>query len=132
MGKLISYLSIIVLIDLIFLITGQLTQSSPTSVIINAVLDPANIEISQLFILLITGGISLLAVGAAVVVGVISRSFEIILFIPVAISLSVLIGDFATVFVYLASINVVWATVIMAPIMVLFVMTIVEWLRGKD
>ncbi len=132
MGKLISYLSIIVLIDLIFLITGQLTQSSPTSVIINAVLDPANIETSQLFILLITGGISLLAVGAAVVVGVISRSFEIVLFVPVAISLSVLIGDFATVFVYLASINVVWATVIMAPIMILFVMTIVEWLRGKD
>lgn len=132
MGKLISYLSIIVLIDLIFLITGQLTQSSPTSVIINAILDPSNIQSSQLFILLITGGISLLAVGAAVVVGVISRSFEIVLFVPVAISLSILIGDFATVFVYLASINVVWATVIMAPIMILFVMTIVEWLRGKD
>ncbi len=132
MGKLISYLSLIVLIDLIFLITGQLTSSSPTSIIINAILDPANIEASQLFVLLITGGISLLAVGAAVVVGVISRSFEIVLFIPVAISLSVLIGDFATVFVYLASINVVWATIIMAPIMVLFVMTIVEWLRGKD
>ncbi len=132
MGKLISYLSLIVLIDLIFLITGQLTQSSPTSVIINAILDPSNIETSQLFILLITGGISLLAVGAAVVVGVISRSFEIVLFIPVAISLSVLIGDFATVFVYLASINIVWATIIMAPIMILFVMTIVEWLRGKD
>lgn len=132
MGKLIGYLSIIVLIDLIFLITGQLTSSSPTSVIINAILDPSNIESSQLFILLITGGISLLAVGAAVVVGVISRSFEIVLFVPVAISLSVLIGDFATVFVYLASINVVWATVIMAPIMILFVMTIVEWLRGKD
>jgi hypothetical protein len=132
MGKLISYLAILVSIDLLFLITGQLGLNSPTSIIINAILDPGNITTSQLWILLITGGISLLAVGAAVVVGIVSRSFEIVLFVPMAIGLSALIGDFATIYVYLASFNAVLATLIMAPIMILFVMTIVEWLRGKD
>ncbi len=132
MGKLISYLAILVSIDLLFLITGQLGQNSPTSIIINSFLDPGNINTGQLWVLLITGGISLLTVGAAVVVGIVSRSFEIVIFIPIAIGLAALIGDFATIFVYLASFNVVIATLVMAPIMILFVMTIVEWLRGKD
>ncbi|KKL78219.1 hypothetical protein LCGC14_2027020 [marine sediment metagenome] len=132
MGKLVSYISILVAIDLLFLITGQLSVNSPTSVIMGAILSPGSMTTSQWWSLLITGGIALLTVGAAVVVGVISRSFELIIFIPMAVALAALVGDFATVFVYLASFNIVLATVIMTPIMIIFVITIVEWLRGKD
>ena len=132
MGKLVSYISILIAIDLLFLITGQLGVNSPTSAIVGAITSPGTMVSSQWWTLLITGGISLLFVGAAVVIGVVSRSFEIVIFVPMAIALAALIGDFATIFVYLASFNIVLATVIMAPIMILFVITIVEWLRGKD
>lgn len=132
MGKLVSYISILLAIDLLFLVTGQLSINSPTSSIMGAILSPGTMTSSQWWALLITGGISLLTVGAAVVVGVISRSFELIIFIPMAVALSALVGDFATVFVYLASFNLVLATLVMTPIMVIFVITIVEWLRGKD
>ena len=132
MGKLVSYISILLAIDLLFLVTGQLSVNSPTSAIMGAILSPGTMTSSQWWTLLITGGISLLTVGAAVVVGVISRSFELIIFIPMAIAMAALIGDFATVFAYLASFNIVLATLIMTPIMVIFVITIVEWLRGKD
>jgi hypothetical protein len=132
MGKLVSYISILVAIDLLFLITGQLSVNSPTSAIMGAILSPGTMTTSQWWSLLITGGISLLTIGAAVIVGVISRTFEIIIFVPMAVAMAALIGDFATVFVYLANFNIVLATVVMTPIMVIFVITIVEWLRGKD
>ncbi len=131
MGKLISYISILVAIDLLFLITGQLSLNSPTSIIINAILSPQNIQSSQLWILII-GGISGLALGAAIIVGFVTRSFELFLFIAMVLGLASLIGDFATIYVYLANFNIVLATSVMSPIMILFVITMVEWLKGKD
>lgn len=132
MGKLVTYLSILITVDLLFLITGQLGLTSPTSIIINAFLNPESITSSQLWILFITGGIGLLTAAVTVAVGIVTRSFDLVAFIPMALALAALIGDFVTIFVYLSSFNIVLATLVMAPIMMLFALTIVEWLRGKD
>ncbi len=132
MGKLITYITILVFIDLMFLITGQLVINSPTSAFLQAILDPANIQSSQLWTLFITGGIATLTIVGSVVAGIVTRNVEFFFFVPIALGMATMIGDFATIFLYLASFNIVLATLIIAPIMTLFVLIIAEWLRGKD
>ena len=132
MGKLIRMISILIFIDLLFIITGQLTLNSPTSAIIQAILDPANIQSSQLWTLLIISGISILSLTTAVVVGIVTRNLEFFFFVTISLGFATLVGDFVTIFVHLASFNIVLATLIMGPIIILFVFTVLEWLRGKD
>ncbi len=132
MGKLIRMVSILLFIDLLFIITGQIVTNSPTSAITQALLDPGNIQSSQIWTLIITGGLTLLTLTTSVVVGIVTRNVEFFFFIPIALGMATMVGDFATIFVHLASLNIVFATIIMAPIMILFLFTILEWLRGKD
>jgi len=133
MGKLVSYISILVAIDLLFLITGQLGTESTTSIIIGSILDPSSITFANLWkTLILTAGIGGLTLAAGVFTGIISRASEVIIFIPIALGLSVLVGDFISVFNYLRSFNLVLATLVMAPIIIIFVVTILEWLRNKD
>lgn len=133
MGKLVSYISILVAIDLLFLITGQLGTDSTTSIIIGSILDPSSITFANLWkTLILAAGIGGLTLAAGVFTGIISRASEVIIFIPIALGLSVLVGDFISVFNYLRSFNLVLATLVMAPIIIIFVVTILEWLRGKD
>ena len=132
MGKLIQFVSILVFIDILFIVTGQNILFSPTSAIINAILDPTNIETSQWFVLIITGGISTLAIVGSVVLGIVTRNVEFFFFVAIAVGLSTLIGDFVGIFLYLASFNILFATITIGPLMILFLLTILEWLRGKD
>lgn len=132
MGKLVHYVLILVFLDLLLLITGQLSLSSPTSVIINAILDPAGMTSSGWWILLITGGIATITIFSTVVAGLVTRNIDILIFVPFAIGFSFLLGDFVTVYILLASYNIVLGTLIMAPVMVVFGLTVLEWLRGKD
>lgn len=132
MGKLIQMVSILIFIDLLFIMTGQLTLNSPTSVIIQAILDPSNIQGSQLWTLIIISGISGLALVTAVVVGIVTRNLEFFFFVTISLGFAALVGDFVTIFIHLASFNRVLATVVMGPVIILFVFTVLEWLRGKD
>ncbi len=132
MGKLIQFVAILVFIDILFIITGQNVLFSPTSVIINAILDPANIQTSQLWILIIAGGIGTLAIVGSVVLGIVTRNVEFFFFVAFALGFATLVGDFVGIFLYLASFNILFATITIGPLMILFLMTVLEWLRGKD
>ncbi len=133
MGKFVNYFAILVAIDLMFLVTGQLALDSNLSLIIGALIDPANIDISSLFInIFIAGGLATVALGAAVLVGVITRT-ENLIYVGVAITLAnLLIGDFVTIFNNLKDLNPVLAIMVMSPIMILFAIIMLEWARGKD
>ncbi len=132
MGKLIQFVAILVFIDILFIITGQNVLNSPSSAIINALLDPANIQASQLWILIITGGVATLAIVGSVVLGIVTRNVEFFFFVTFALGFATLVGDFVAIFLYLASFNVLIATITIGPLMILFLMTVLEWLRGKD
>ncbi len=131
MGKTITLISILVFIDILFLVTGQLTLDSPTSVIIQSITDPSSImdfNFWQLFI----AGITALLVGATVVVGIVTRGSDITIFIPMALGIGAMIGDYITVYLHLAAINNVLATILFVPLLIVFVIVIAEWVRGKD
>lgn len=133
MGKLVTYLIILIFIDILFLITGQLGTDSLTSLISTAIQDPSIITTSSFQGTLIgTAGLTGLIAAAGVIVGLFFSATNVALFIPMAIALSLLMGDFLTVYNILRAQNFVLATVIMAPIMFIFYLIIVEWLRNRD
>ena len=43
-----------------------------------------------------------------------------------------MIGDFVTIYLNLAAHNTILATIVMVPIMVAYVLTVIEWVRAKD
>jgi len=133
MGKLTRLILSLVMIDLIFIITGQLGISSSLSLITSLITDPSSVTTSQFYnIFLGTAGVAALLTGVAVIVGVAITKSELLLFVPMAIALGAITGDFITLFNILKDYNLILASLIMTPIIGLYVMTVVEWLRGKD
>ena len=133
MGKLINYIAMLVVLDLLFLITGQLAIDSNLSLIVGAMIDPANVDISTLFkSLFIDGGLALIVLGSTAIAGLVTRTDNLI-YVGIAITLStLLIGDFVSIFNTLKDYNVILAVVVMSPVIVLFTFVMLEWARGKD
>lgn len=133
MGKLVTYLSILIFIDILFLITGQLDLSSGTSIVTGAILNPSSFKTSVFFFLFLgVAGIASLVAQSGVTTNIIISATNVLAFTAMAISMTGLLGDFITIFNTLSTYNFVLAVVIMAPIMMLFAVTLTEWLRGKD
>lgn len=133
MGKLITFVSILVFIDILFLMTGQLGFTSPTSVVLGAILNLSGFKASLFFVLFLgIIGIGGLAATSGVTSGTLVNATNILAFTAMAIAMGALVGDYLAIFVYLKSINEVLATVFIAPILMIFVVVIAEWLRGKD
>lgn len=133
MGKLVKFLSILIIIDILFIITGQLDITSTTSFVTGAILDPSGIR-TTLFFTVFLGilGISALLSTGGVTTGVVAVGTNVLAFTALSVVLGGLLGDFITIFNTLKDHNVVLATIIMAPIIMLLIVTVVEWLRGKD
>ncbi len=120
--------------DLIFIATGQISLNSPTSIILNAVINPSTIKSSPFFLVLFgIGGIAALATLGGVSVGVVSRAgIDLLGFAAIAATLVLLVGDYIAIFSFLKDLNATMAVLIMAPLIAVFVFTVAEWLRGKD
>ena len=136
MGKLINFITILIFIDLLFIITGQLviTETNPSSLILQAILNPETILSTQFFATFFTvaGIASILTVGA-VVTGIINKAgIDIIGFASATVLLTGLAGDYLSIWGILREANPVLATLVFGPIIVLFIMVLVEWVRGKD
>lgn len=131
MGKLVSFIIMLVVIDLLFLITGQLGLDSPSSLILDIIQDPSTITQTSFWTVLITG-VTLLAAVGGVVAGIVTRSSDVTIFIVMGSALALLIGDFAAIYILLANSNRILATIIMSPILIIFSLVIIEWIRGKD
>lgn len=148
-----TYLAILIMMDLLFIVTGQLCndggQCSFTSVIFSMAMNPSLSVLSNWFSTIIgnindvlsgsstSGGIgSLLGYLATTAVAVGSLYFGLkndsILFAGTGLALSLLVGDFINIYAYFYQSNPVVALLLMSPITVLYVFTCLEWIRGKD
>ena len=132
MGKLTRLIISLIIIDLLFIITGQIEAGGNLSIIGSLIANPASK--TSLFFLLFLGitGIASLVASSSVSSGIITRGADILVFTSMALAMASMLGDFATIYMVLRGQNEILATLIMVPIMGLFVMTIAEWLRGKD
>ncbi len=141
MGKLIKFLTLIIMVDLLFVITGQ-APDSLTSIIFSTLLDIGNVSTSELMTTFIgniftstssaTGVLALVASIATVAVGVVFSRSESLLFASFAVPLGLLANDLVFIASYLIGLNAILGTLIMGPIIILYVFTILEWIRGKD
>ena len=145
MGKIVTYLTLLIMIDLFFIATGQICNTtvgcSLGSILLNSVIDIQNIlsfsfftefigQIKQLFSS--PTGLGSLLVGGTVIVGALFIPSEQRLFIPMAFSLALLASDFVFIGSYLISLNAVLGTFIMAPLILIYTFTVVEWLKNRD
>lgn len=123
----------LVIIDILFLVTGQLSMESFSSLTINAILDPSSITFSSFWDAMIgKGGLGALVAVVGVTVGTILSATNVLVFLPLGFVFAVLIGDYLTVYGLLNANNPVLATMIMVPVMMAFILTIIEWVRAKD
>lgn len=134
MGKLTYMIVALVVVDILFLITGQLGLDSATSLIANAIQDPSSIEVSTFWNAMIGGstGIGTLVAATGVTVGALFGGTNVLVFLPLALVFAVLISDYISIYNSLASYNVVLATLIMVPVMMAYILYVIEWLRAKD
>jgi len=144
MGKVITFLTILIFIDILFIATGQLFASGTptlTSIILNGIINLADLNFTAFFTEIIgdfsdlfssTTGLAALAVGAGVLVSTFFISAELRLFVPIALTLGLLASDFIVIFMILRASNALLATFIFAPIILIYVFTVVEWLKNKD
>ena len=136
MGKMINLIIILVFIDLLFIVTGQLSiaETNPSSLILQAILDPQTILSTQFFALFFSvAGLATILTTGAVLVGIINKAgIDIIGFASATVLLTGLAGDYITIWNLLRAQNPVLATLIFAPIILMFIFILVEWVRGKD
>jgi len=134
MGKLIQYVLTITVLYILFIITGQLVVDSNFSLITGLIFDPSIVLTSAWWLALIKGtsGISALIVTGGVIAGIATRNSDITIFSAMASVLVLMAGDFLIIYDHLRSINNVLALMIMSPIIITFVLIVVDWLRGKD
>ncbi len=133
MGKLQTYVSILIFVDLMLIITGQLTGTL-TSAIFEVLLDVSLLRSTAFWSGLIQGasGIATLFTVSAVTVGFIITKSDTLLYVGMGVFFANLSVDFIVIYNYLRIFNPVLATMVMGPLIIMYAITTVEWLRGKD
>lgn len=128
MAKMTNFLMIMTGIVILFYFFGYI-ENTFSSEILNIVFNPESIEVSRL-ILTITGFVTA-AIGisiAAIKLGQIQTDF--IVFAPmVAVFLSFL-WDFISIITVISSFNPYIAVILFSPLIVVYLITILEWWRG--
>lgn len=148
MGRLITLLTFIIFIEMLFIATGQLCQAevgcSFTSNLFNAIMsfstgDLTNTSLATELLGSLadlfnstTGLLALTATGA-VFVGTFLKTGEFrILLIPITFVFIVITSDWLLISSKLTQINPVLGIIMMAPISIVYIFTVLEWWRGND
>lgn len=145
MGKLIYFITALIFIDLFFVATGQICvegSCSLSSTVFNAIFRIQESTFTSWFAELIgdfvnnlsseTGFLALIVGGAVAAAGVLLSRSDFVLSLPIAFTLAVISADFTFIASYLIEQNEVLAFFVMAPILVIYILTVLEWAKGKD
>lgn len=142
MGKVSKFLTIVIFIDLLFIITNQLGNQTLTSIIFDAILNFKDFTAGELFKEFVgdlfnltssgTGLAALLATGGVIVGAFIATKEFKILLIPITITLALVAGDLIAINLMLLDKNVILASLIMIPLTIIYIFSVVEWWKGSD
>lgn len=145
MGKMVTYLAILIFIDLLLITTGQLCATdsgcSFTSIIFNAILDFDNLGFTNFVKQIIgnltdffgsTSGLLSLLTGAGVTIGIVFSKSDMLLSLLIAGTLALIGSDFIIISTKLFSLSPILTMFIMGPITILFYIVVLDWVKGKD
>ena len=133
MGKMTTYIMLISGTLLIFYFMGLLPPEAATSGLLSLILNPSNIfntawYSTSLTFLAILGGLS--------ITSIIGKNFlgnpELVFLAPVTIFLLGLGLDILLVANKLYSTMQIFAVLLVGPLIILYVLTCIEWFRGRD
>ena len=147
MGKLIFFVSFLIFLDLLFIMTGQicLTGDDCTmgGIIFETLMNLGSVSGGKLFLALIgdvfnlvtstTGILGIIGGVAAVTIGsIVTKSDSILFLAALGTTFAVFVNDFVNIYLYLSGLNQVLATIVMGGIILTFIFVIIDWARGKD
>ena len=130
MQQMTTFMMIMVGIALFFHIFGVIPSTTPNSILINTVLHPQDIASSPLMITVLAA--LTLAVSLSVFLGFYTRNVEYALMIPIGWALFTLMWDFLAVVAVLSSVSAVLSLIIFGPLLVIWILTVVDYIRGRD
>lgn len=144
MGKMIFFVTFLVLMEALFIFTGQACTSPENctlgSIIFEGIINPSGIQLSTLFQNIVgdvtnfasspLGFAALLATAGAFIGTAIFRGIDVIIFVPIGLTLSLLTADIVT-FIGIIP-NVLISTTLSILIVITYIFTILDWMRGKD
>lgn len=116
---------------LMFYIFGVIpANSTANSTLLTAITNPQNLKTGAIVTAI------LFYVGAAgissVLLGFFVKNTEMVMMIPIGTYLLGLLWDFGIVYNALASASMIFALLICAPIMFIWIFTVIDYIRGRD
>jgi len=128
MGRMTTFIVIMVGMTLLFHFMG-LIENTPNSALLNLALNPESITDNTFYqnmLFVFTG----LGLGGLIILGTISKNFELVAMAPFVILLLYLLLDFIAVF-QVAYVHLgVLAILLFSPFIVMFIITCLDWWRG--
>jgi len=133
MGYMKEYMIIIIIICLVFHLTGALAESgTPNSLVFRAILNPEIMRTSTFYItifLLIGAAIAASAVAGAGF-GLVSKPPEFFYFATMFYLFIAFGWDLIGIFGVLNNVNTPLAILSISPFLIIYILTAVEWVRG--
>lgn len=126
-----TFLLIMTGLMLAFYLFGILPEAStPNSVIMNFLLHPENAQTSTV-VLIILGYIAA-GYATSLVLGFFVKNTEWSIMGPIGVYLLSLMYDFIVVYQKIAESNIVIAMLIFSPLLILWLFTCIDFIRGRD
>jgi len=141
MGKLSTYIIVMTGLMLLFYFGGILDEcdddglckhTTASSALLNLLLKVESWQHMGIWTQLVLALEGLIAGGGIIAIGVITRNWEMAVRAPITVWIANLLWDFITIFTKVAVVNVYLALLFFAPVMLLFLVTVVEWWGGTD
>lgn len=131
MGRLVKYILILSVVLLLFHFAG-LIEDTPISVLLQLLTNPSNLRNSSLFAVIFAATQGVIA-GVAITIGVVSPSRVDFVIKVGIVSFLISIGwDLVAIANKLALMNSALAVLIVSPLMVVYLLTAIEWWFGRD
>jgi hypothetical protein len=125
-----TFMMIMLGIALLFHIFGVIPSTTPNSILLNTILNPQDIASSPIMITVLAA--LTLASGLSVFLGFYTRNVEYALMIPIGLALFTLMWDFLAVVAVISAASKILAVIILGPLLFIWVLTVVDYIRGRD
>jgi hypothetical protein len=130
MGKITTYMAVLSVVIIGFHFGGLISET-PISWLMDAILNPENLD-SNAFFTTIQGILAIFAGGGIIVGTLISQKVEQGATVAFT-SLLFLIGwDLIAIFNIVAQTSRMLATFLVSPLLLVYILSVIEWWRGKD
>ena len=130
MGKMATYIIMLTGIMLLFHIAG-LIENTGNSELLNLALDPSSIADTPTYVVLLETFAVVIAAGV-IIIGLIFNISELAIIAPMALYFLNMGWDFLAVFNKVKATSPIIALLIFSPLLILWLVVIIDWWRGRD